>query len=602
MATVSGAGSPATPPPMRGARLQGWALASVLIALMLTLLLGALDQTIVGTALPTIARDLKGYTLLPWVGTAYLLSSATLTPIFGKLSDMFGRKWLLIGGVSLFLVGSMLCGLSQSMQQLIGFRAVQGLGAASIFGLVFTLVGDIFTPAERARWQGVFGIVFAVASAIGPVTGGFLTENFTWRLVFYVNVPIGVLALLALVIWLPQSISLREGAFQGWASLRRIDFFGAGLAAAATVCLLIGLTWGSLGTANNGYDWNSPQVIGILIAAAALYVGFFFQENHAADPILPMALFRNTIFASAAIAALLLGMAFFSIVYYLPTFIQGVLGQAATNSGIVVTPLTITIVFGSVAGGNMIARTGHYQWLMIFGAVVLTIGDFLISRLTADTSLGEVTAFMLVVGLGIGCMQSTVTLIAQNVVRRNQLGVATAAISYLRSLGSTLGIAIMGTVISSSFASSLSANFPKTSLPAQALGPLTNQNLLESALTDPVAHSNFGAYVNPTTNQTLHDTLLHQAAASVPPGPAHDTIVAQISLSIAHDLNLILAHAREALGTAIVDGFRSIFVVCVLIVIATIFIRDVPLQSARAPRGAPSGDAEAAPPIAAMGE
>src|SRR3984893_15714049 len=276
----------ATPKQESGRRLRGVALFSVLAALMLTLLLEALDQTVVGTALPRIIGLLQGFDRYTWAGTAYSLASVIMIPTVGKLSDQFGRKWFLIAGTTIFLVGSALAGASQTMNELIAFRALQGLGAGIGIALVFTVVGDIFSPAERAKWQGIFGVVYGVSNLLGPTLGGWLTDHgpllgslvtdtTRWLLVFYVNLPLGILALVALLVYLPYNISIRNTRYTGWAAVRRIDFVGAILAAAATICLLLGLTWGG----NQTYDWSSVQVISVLIASAVLYIVFFIAER-----------------------------------------------------------------------------------------------------------------------------------------------------------------------------------------------------------------------------------------------------------------------------------------------------------------------------------
>lgn len=577
-------------------KLTGWALGSVILALMLTLLLSALDQTIVGTALPKIIGELNGLDRIAWVGTAYLLTSATLIPILGKLSDQFGRKWILIGSVVVFLAGSALCGASQTMNQLIAFRAFQGLGAAGLMGMVFTLIGDIFPPIERPKWQGVFGVVFGISSVVGPLIGGWLTDNgpllgtfitneSRWRWVFYVNLPVGVLALLALVIWLPSNISTRTSTYSGWQAVRRVDFLGTILAAAATVCLLLGLTWGSMGVANGGYDWNSQQIVGILIASVVLFIAFAINEMYAREPIIPLSLFKNRVIAVDAILSLLLGMAFLSVVYYLPTFVQGPLRQAATNSGIVVTPLTFTLIFASIVGGRLISKYGRYQWLTIVGAIILLGGTFLLSTINADTPVLNVTGIMLVLGLGIGCLMPTLTLVVQNAVDRTQLGVATSAVTYLRSLGSTLGIAIIGTVINSNFATELNKRFPAlpANTPASAVSALKNQNVLESALTTTTGHDQL--YHTATQNAVNNAIAQATAAGKIPAtGPAHDQAIAaithQVTVGTTTMLNQVLEAGRQALATSIVDGFKVGLIVCTLVLIGTFFLKDTPLKGA----------------------
>ena len=323
-----------TPVQESNRRLRGTALASVLIALMLTLLLEALDQTIVGTALPRIIGSLQGFDRYIWVVTAYTLASTTMIPLVGKLSDQFGRKWFLIIGTAIFLIGSALSGASQSMNQLIAFRAIQGLGGGIGIALVFTVVADIFPPAERARWQGIFGSVYGVANVIGPTLGGWLTDHgplvgnlvtdtTRWRWIFYINLPIGILALAALLIYLPTNLSVPSNRLNGWAAIRRIDVLGAVLASSATICLLLGLTWGS----NQIYAWNSLQVIGVLLASGALYALFILTERLVAEPILPLNLFRNQVFAVASLLSLLQLMILVALVIYLPSFFRASWGN-----------------------------------------------------------------------------------------------------------------------------------------------------------------------------------------------------------------------------------------------------------------------------------
>jgi EmrB/QacA subfamily drug resistance transporter len=559
-----------------GLRLRGWGLATVLAGLMLTLLLSALDQTIVGTALPRIIGDLHGFDRYTWVVTSYLLTSTTMIPIMGKLSDQFGRKWFLITGVVIFLIGSALSGASQTMNQLIIFRGVQGIGAGTLLALVFTLVGDIFPPAERARWQGLFASVFALASVIGPAAGGWITDNASWRWVFYINLPVGLAALIMLIVWLPMNISLRNIRYTGWAAVRRIDIAGTLTAAGATVCLLLGLTWGGV-----TYPWNSAPVIGILASAGALFLAFFIVERFAVEPILPLDLFRNQVFAAGALLALAVGMALFAMAIYLPLFIQGVLGQSATNSGAAITPLTVTMAVGAAIGGLIIARIGRYQWLAVLGAIVLAIGAFLLTRMDVSTPLLRVTANMIVVGAGLGMLQPVMTLAVQNAIPRYRLGVGTGAVSYLRSMGSTLGTALLGTVVDNTIASDLPRHLPAAAsrLPHQVLAAATNQQVL----------------VNPVFQQQLTTQVvkgaIHQAVppavASVPPGPQHAQLVAaitarvtaQVTAQVTTLLHQIFAATRQALALGIEHGFVVSFGVCAAIILITLFLKDVPLAT-----------------------
>ncbi|HKV01354.1 MAG TPA: MFS transporter [Ktedonobacteraceae bacterium] len=303
-------------------RLGRFQLLAVLFSLMLTLLLSALDQTIVGTALPRIIADLQGFDLYPWVLTAYLLASTTMVPIVGKLSDQFGRKWFLLASVLVFLVGSILAGSSQTMENLIFFRGLQGLGAGSAQTLCFTIVADLFPPTERARWTGIFTAIFGFASVIGPAAGGWITDHWGWRWAFYINLPLAAVAFVALLIWLPRMHLLQGTGERGWAAVRQIDLLGSLTVAGATICLLLGLSWGG-----QTFSWTSWQVIGTLSASCVLFIIFFLAERRAQEPILPLSLLRNQIFAASALLTLLIGMALLALTVYIPLFIQAVQGN-----------------------------------------------------------------------------------------------------------------------------------------------------------------------------------------------------------------------------------------------------------------------------------
>ncbi len=567
-----------------GRRIRGFALASVLAALLLTLLLEALDQTIVGTALPRIVGQLQGFDRYTWVVTAYLLGSTTMIPIVGKLSDQFGRKWFFIAGVLLFLAGSALSGAAQTMDQLIIFRAIQGLGAGTGIALVFTVVGDIFPPAERARWQGIFASVYGFSSVVGPTIGGWLTDNgpivgnlitneTRWRWVFYVNIPIGILALAVLLIYLPANISTRSNQLRGWAALRRVDFIGAILASGATICLLLGLTWGG----NQTYDWTSLQVIGVLVAAGALYIAFFITERFVAEPILPLDLFRNRVFAADILLGLAAGMTLLGLVIYLPLFLQGVLGESATNSGIVITPMTVSITVGSAAAGIIIAKMQRYQLITILGAIITTIGVFLMTLMTPSTSLLETWRNMIISGVGIGIFFSVMTLAVQNALPRTRMGVGTGAITYIRALGQTLGVAIVGSVVNNTIASDI-----LTRIPASTVKQLTPAGL--KFATDPQV----------LTNPVYKDTVVKQAesyassaaakaaTAHIPPGPQHDAVAhhaaAQAILQVQHMLNQVFDALRLSLAVAIQHGFVAVLIFSGGILLASFFLKDVPLS------------------------
>jgi len=560
-------------------RLHGFALFSVLTALLLTLLLEALDQTVVGTALPRIIGSLQGFDRYTWAITAYTLASITMVPIVGKLSDLFGRKWFLIVGTVIFLVGSALAGASQTMNQLIAFRALQGLGAGMGIALVFVVVADIFPPAERAKWQSLFGVVYGFANLIGPTLGGWLTdhgplvsnlvtETTRWRWVFYINIPIGIIALLALLIFLPANLSVRTSRFTGWAAIRRIDIPGAGLSAASTICLLLGLTWGSSGI----YDWSSPQVIGVLVGAALLFGTFLLVERVIADPILPLDLFRNQVFAVAALLSLLQLMVLGGLIIYLPLFLQGVLGVSATSAGAVITPMTVSSVVGAALAGFAITVLKRYQLITILSALIMTAGVFLLTRMTPSTSLLEAIIFMVIAGIGLGPFFSVLTIAAQNALPRTRLGVGTASVRYLGQLGAVLGVAIVGTVVNQTLATDLVKR-----IPASTVKQLTPAGL--KFATNPQVLVN--AQYHDTVVQTAKGYAQKIAVAQVPPGPQHDqisvSVAAQAVQQVQHLLNQVFEALRLSFAVALQHGFLAVLLFCVAALVATFFLKDVPM-------------------------
>lgn len=452
-----------------GARLRGLTLFSVVGALMLTLFLEALDQAVVGAAMPRIIAQLHGLDRYSWVVTAYILASMTMIPIVGKLSDQFGRKWFLLAGTSLFLLGSMLAGASQSMNQLIFFRAAQGLGAGIGMALVATVFGDLFPPEERAKWMSLFGMVYGVSSLFGPSLGGWLTEHgpllgslvtqqSRWRWVFYVNLPIGLVAVVALVILLPSNLTASAGGWKGWASLRRIDVQGALLCAAGTICVMLGLTWGG----NHTYAWFSPAVLGALALGALLFGLFVAVERAAREPVLPLELFRSRIFTVSALLALLQMMLVMGFALYLPLFFQGVLGVSPTSSGLVMTPFSVSMVIGAMLGSMAISKLKAYRLVAILGAAMMCVGALLIATMSPSTSLPVAILFLVLAGMGIGPFFTVPMLAVQNALPASELGVGTASVRYLGQAGATLGIAIVGTAVSSGVSGALMSRLPVT--------------------------------------------------------------------------------------------------------------------------------------------
>jgi len=401
--------------------------------LMVTLLLAALDQTIVATALPRIVSDVGGITQYSWVFTAYMLTSTVTVPLYGKLGDAYGRKYLFLFAIVVFLLGSALCGLATTMTQLVVFRAVQGIGAGGLFPLSLAVIGNIVPPRDRGRWQGLIGAVFAASSIIGPAIGGFIVDNASWRWIFLVNLPVGGVALVVISLTMPRSAPRHEHS---------IDWLGAGVLAGGTGLLLLGLVWGG-----KQYPCTSPQVVGALVASAVLLAGFAFVERRSREPILPFEILRNPIVAGSIACMALVGMAMFGTISYVPLFVQGVIGTSATSSGVVLTPLMLGAVATSLLTGQLISRTGRYRWNVVLGPLVLTVGMLLLWRMDTGTTNREAARNMVIAGIGIGSMMQVFVLSVQNAVPRAHIGSSTALTQFGRQMGATLGVTIMGVIV-----------------------------------------------------------------------------------------------------------------------------------------------------------
>jgi EmrB/QacA subfamily drug resistance transporter len=519
-------------------------LISILIGVMLGMLLAALDQTIVGTALPRIVANLGGLEQYAWVVTAYLLASTVSIPLYGKLSDMYGRRIFFISGMVIFLIGSALAGTSQNMTQLIIYRGIQGLGAGGMMPIALAIIGDIFPPSERGKWQGLFVAVFGLASIIGPTLGGWITDNWGWRWVFYVNMPVGIIAILTAGFVLPKAIRRMH---------HTVDYLGATTLVAWAVPLLLAFSW-----AGTQYSWNSWQIIGLFIFAAVMLIIFVLIELRAAEPIITPRLFKNSIFLVSVIATFLISAGMFGAILYLPLFVQGVLGDSATNSGIVLTPLMLGFMFSSIVGGQLLSRTGRYKILAIGGFAVAAVGMFLLSRMTITTVEGEVVRNMIVTGLGIGVMMSLFTIVVQNAFPYRQLGEVTAGITFFRSMGSTMGVAVMGTIMINGFQSALQSNMP------QALTRLASAR-----------HLSLSQLQNP---QVL---LAPDALAKIQHGFA--AFGAQ-GLVLFHQL---IEAIRVSLSTAITNVFFLGFIIMLLGLFVTLFLREIPLRKSNTAQAVP---------------
>jgi EmrB/QacA subfamily drug resistance transporter len=445
-------------------------------ALMLGMLLAALDQTIVSTALPTIVGDLGGLNEYSWVVTAYLLSSTISQPIYGKLGDLYGRKRLFQFAIVLFLIGSALCGISQNMAELIGFRGLQGLGAGGLMVGALSIIGDIVPPRERGKYQGYMAGVFAIASVIGPLIGGFLTQHASWRWVFYVNLPVGALALVVIAAVLQSTTERRSHV---------IDYPGVGTLAIGAGSLTLGLTWG--GTT---YGWSSPEIIAAFVAGFAGVVAFVFFQRVAEEPLIPLRLFRNSIFTSTSLMAFLVGMAMFGALVYLPLFLQVVHQVTPTNSGLKLLPLMGGLLVASSISGRTISKIGRYRAFPIAGAVLIALGMWLLSRIGVSTSYLVMSGAMVVLGAGLGLVMPVLVLAVQNAVPPRDLGTATSASTFFRSIGGVFGVAIFGSIFANRLGYWLPRDLPKSvHLNAQAAAKLLHSSPAKLEQLPPAIHT-----------------------------------------------------------------------------------------------------------------
>ena len=409
--------------------------------LMMAMLLASLDQTIVSTALPTIAADLGGLRHISWVVTGYLLTATVSGPLYGKIGDLYGRKRVFEIAIGIFLIGSALCGLAGSFLQLVLFRAVQGIGAGGLLVLAITIIGDLVSPRERGRYQGYVGAVFAFSSVIGPLLGGMLTDNLSWRLIFWINPPLGVVALIVIhrVLRLQRSTTKPT-----------LDIAGAGLLVVAVVSALLVLTWGG-----SEFPWLSPLIGALLATSLVGFVLLVAQERRAREPLIPPSLFHINVFNTANVLAFLVGICFFGSISFLPLFLQIVIGMSASFSGLLLLPLLGGIIVASVTSGRIVSHTGHYRIFPIAGTLLMTAGMFLLSRMSTTTSTLQAVLSMMVLGLGIGTFMQILTLVVQNAVDARDLGAGTAATSFSRSLGGSVGVALFGAILGSGLVSHL---------------------------------------------------------------------------------------------------------------------------------------------------
>ena len=520
-------------------RLTRPQLVGTLTGLLLAALLAAIDQTIVGTAEPRIIAQLSGFDRYPWIATAYLLTSTVSVPIFASLSDIHGRKPFFLLGATLFVLTSALCGAAgkvnfiglDGMGQLILFRALQGVGAGMVMGLLFTIVGDIFSPAERGRYQGLFAAVWGVASIFGPTLGGWLTDQWSWRACFWVNLPVGAVAVAAIYFEFPY--------MKPRGATRKLDWAGFATLIGTVVPLLLALTWATQ------YGWTSTRVESLLALSTLMLVTFLFVESRASEPVIPLVLFRNPIIAICSICAFVLGMGMFGVIIYLPLFMQGVLGVSATQSGNLLTPLMMGAVVGSIVGGQTVSRTGTYKRVALVGSVLVAIGMIVFAQLGVETARMTVVYGMIVSGLGMGLLQPVYTLAVQNVAPRRQMGAATSSTIFFRSIGSTVGVAAFGSIMLTRYHRSFEQAMP-AHVPAAALPYFANPLLLVQVR--PQMEAAFAGFPG---GSALLQTLFDNVRASLASGLHLIFVCSAVIMVLAVALHLMLR--SEPLRTRAVE-------------------------------------------------
>ena len=475
---------PPDPSPDSPSYLSHRQILVVLAGVMAGMLLFALDQGIVGTALPRIVSELGGLDKLSWVVTAYLLTSTATTPLWGKISDLYGRRLIFQVAIVIFLVGSALSGLSQNMGQLIAFRALQGVGGGGLFAIALSIIGDVIPPRERGRYQGYFGAVFGVSSVAGPLLGGWLTDSVGWRWIFYINIPVGLAALVVTSAALKMPVVRRP---------HKIDYLGAAAIVGAVTCLLLYLDW-----RGNAYGWTEVGALALLAGSVLLTVAFVMIERRAAEPIIPLRLFRNRVYSVGNAFAFLAGIAMFGTIIFLPVYLQVVKGFTPTQSGLALLPAIIGIFSTSITSGQLITRTGRYKRFPVIGAVVMTVAMVLLSRLDVNTPFWQVALFEYLFGAGLGFTMQTIVTAVQNSVNYRDMGAATSSTTFFRQMGGAVGAALFGAVLSSRLAHYLAEDLARAGIMPGAAGPSVDANNVQGIqqLAEPVRHIVLGAFTN----------------------------------------------------------------------------------------------------------
>jgi EmrB/QacA subfamily drug resistance transporter len=463
----------------------------VMLGLTLGMLLASLDQTVVGTSLPRIVAVLGGMELFSWLFTAYMLAQTITIPIAGKLSDRMGRKPIFMAGMVLFMAGSLIAGFSTSMEMLIVCRFIQGLGGGALIPVAMATVADLYAPQDRGKIQGMLGAVFALSTVIGPFIGGFIVDNWDWDWVFWVNLPIGIFALIVASVKFP-ALERQETA--------PVDLLGIVTLVGALAPGLLALTWG--GTT---YPWTSPLILGMVAFSGIMIAAFIVVERRAADPLLPFGLFRESIFTMGSAGLFIMAVGMFGVIGFLPLFLQAVMGMSATNSGMLTIPLMIGSMVTSITSGFLLKRTGYKPWLLI-GPPIMAAGMFLLSTLHAGSSPLEAVIYQAIVGLGMGAVMSNYIVAAQNVMPKSEMGVATSAMSLFRSIGGTVGITLFGAVLNNRMVAEIGANLPAE---AAELLPTTSANELGNILLDPELAAIIPAFIQEAIRLSLQNSITY---------------------------------------------------------------------------------------------
>jgi EmrB/QacA subfamily drug resistance transporter len=579
-----------------------------LAALMAVLLLSSMDQTVVGVAMPRIIAELHGLSLIAWLTTAYMLTSTVFVPIYGKLSDLYGRKNILVFGICVFLFGSWCCGaagefgdlplIGGGMNQLILFRAIQGIGGAALFTMTFTIIADLFEPRERGKFMGIFASVFGVSLVLGPLAGGFFTDLGTvhilgydfagWRGVFYVNLPIGLLALFMIIVKMPTLGRRVPG---------RVDYLGAIFFMAAVTPFLLALTWG------NSHGWFSTRVLSAFAASVAALVAFLAVEIGNPDALMPLGLFRNRVFAVSNAAAFLVGMAFMGVISFLPLYMQVVRGISATNSGLSVLPLLVGLMGTSILSGFLASRTGRYKPFILAGYVVVLVGVVLLSRIGPDTTIPDLGWRMFIMGVGIGPTQSLFNLAIQNAVSPSQIATATSTSQFFRQIGSTVGVTILGTMLTGSLLVELPKQLPAVpgmtvgkvdmgEAQSQAMNPNRIHDRIAQAFDDQYAlferayHGDKAAVEQVLANPAVPDGMKTKLRAGGDLGNVEQTLKA-IRQALDHRLPDLVAKVERgtkvAFSNAITSMFKNTWPIVALGILIVLFLPEIPLRAKAKP-------------------